>query len=247
VSALSKHFGGLKVTDNVSLELADGEIHSVIGPNGAGKSSLLAQLCGLLTADRGCIELRGENVTRWSAARRAREGLARTFQITSVFREFTAHENVLLACQAARFGHAFSFWMPARSDKDAVDESWACLERVGLAAHGLMRAENLSGGEQRALEIAMALSTRPKVLLLDEPMAGMGHEDTERLTRLILSLRGTVSVLLVEHDMDVVFRVSDRLSVLVYGRVIASGDPETVRLNEDVRHAYLGVEDAADA
>jgi branched-chain amino acid transport system ATP-binding protein len=215
------------------------EVHAVIGPNGAGKTTLVAQVSGLLRPDGGRIVFDGSEITRASAARRSALGLARTFQITSVFRRFTAAENVLLAVQA-RAGHSFRFWSAARSDRRLREPALAVIDELGLSARRDVLAGNLSHGEQRLLEIAIALATRPKLLLLDEPTAGMGPEDAERVKQLLDRLRARYAMLLIEHDMDAVFRLSDRITVLVYGRAIASGAPAEIRDNEEVRRAYLG-------
>jgi branched-chain amino acid transport system ATP-binding protein len=242
LEGLQKRFGGIVATDALTLEVREGEVHSVIGPNGAGKTTLVAQVSGLLTPDAGSIRFDGVDITRHSAARRSRLGLARTFQITSVFRKFTAAENILLAVQA-HTGHSFRFWAPARGDLRLREPAMAVLEDLGLGArHGVL-AGNLSHGEQRRLEIAIALATRPKLLLLDEPTAGMGPDDAESVKQLLDRLRSRYAMLLIEHDMDAVFRLSDRITVLVYGRAIASGTPAEIRDNEEVRRAYLGAEE----
>jgi branched-chain amino acid transport system ATP-binding protein len=202
----------------------------------------VAQVSGLLAPDAGSIRFDGVDITWYSAARRSRLGLARTFQITSVFRKFTAAENVLLAVQA-HTGHSFRFWAPARGDLRLLEPAMAVLEDLGLDARRDVLAGNLSHGEQRRLEIAIALATRPKLLLLDEPTAGMGPEDAERVKQLLDRLRSRYAMLLIEHDMDAVFRLSDRITVLVYGRAIASGTPAEIRDNEEVRRAYLGTEE----
>ena len=242
LESLQKRFGGIVATDALTLEVHEGEVHSVIGPNGAGKTTLVAQVSGLLAPDAGSIRFDGIDITGHSAARRSRLGLARTFQITSVFRRFTAAENVLLAVQA-HTGHSFRFWAPARGDLRLREPAMAVLEDLGLDARRDVLAGNLSHGEQRRLEIAIALATRPKLLLLDEPTAGMGPEDAERVKQLLDRLRSRYAMLLIEHDMDAVFRLSDRITVLVYGRVIASGTPAEIRDNEEVRRAYLGTEE----
>jgi branched-chain amino acid transport system ATP-binding protein len=242
LEGLQKRFGGIVATDALTLEVHEGEVHSVIGPNGAGKTTLVAQVSGLLAPDAGSIRFDGVDITWYSAARRSRLGLARTFQITSVFRKFTAAENVLLAVQA-HTGHSFRFWAPARGDLRLLEPAMAVLEDLGLDARRDVLAGNLSHGEQRRLEIAIALATRPKLLLLDEPTAGMGPEDAERVKQLLDRLRSRYAMLLIEHDMDAVFRLSDRITVLVYGRAIASGTPAEIRDNEEVRRAYLGTEE----
>jgi branched-chain amino acid transport system ATP-binding protein len=239
VRGLSKHFGGIVATDALDLDVAPGEIHAVIGPNGAGKTTLVAQLAGELNPDSGRIGFEGVDITRVSAPGRSRLGLARSFQITSVFRDFTALDNVALAIQA-HAGHSFRFWQPAASDAELAEPAMAALEQVGLAARADVVAGNLAHGEQRQLEIAMALATGPKMLLLDEPMAGMGPEDSERMTAFLRNLKGRYTMLLIEHDMGAVFALADRITVLVYGRAIASDTPDRIRGNDEVRQAYLG-------
>ena len=239
VSGLLKHFGGIVATDNLEIDVLPGEIHAVIGPNGAGKTTLIAQLSGLLRPDAGVIRFDGADITRLSQPARSRRGLARSFQITSVFRDFTALDNVALAIQAQQ-GHSFRFWKSARGDRDLAVPAREVLDEVGLGERADIIAGNLAHGEQRQLEIAMALASRPKMLLLDEPMAGMGVEESEQMTGYLARLKGQVAMLLVEHDMDAVFALADRITVLVYGRVIATGAPDDIRANEDVRAAYLG-------
>jgi branched-chain amino acid transport system ATP-binding protein len=243
VTGLVKRFGGLIATDNVSLEINTGEIHAIIGPNGAGKTTLIAQLAGEIVPNAGTIDFAGHDVTALPVDRRARLGIARSYQITQIFKGFSALDNVAMAVQA-QDGHSFRAWAPARADKSLRDPAQAILERVGLGTRGSVRAVNLAHGEQRQLEIAMALATRPRLLLLDEPMAGMGKDESERMTALLAKLKGEETILLIEHDMDVVFALADRISVLVYGRVIATGSPEAIRANDDVRAAYLGDGDA---
>jgi branched-chain amino acid transport system ATP-binding protein len=236
---LMKHFGGLVATDRVTLEVKPGEIHAVIGPNGAGKTTLLAQLAGELRPDGGSIELAGERVTHLPAHARAARGLARTFQITSIFRDFTALDNVALAVQAGA-GHSFRFLRAASGDPRLCAPAEAALAQVGLAGRAQLPAAILSHGEKRALELALALATQPRLLLLDEPMAGAGPEDAARMMRLLLGLKGRLAMLLVEHDMDAVFALADRITVLVAGRIVATGTPDAIRANEEVRRAYLG-------
>jgi branched-chain amino acid transport system ATP-binding protein len=236
---LTKRYGGLVAVDAVGLAVAPGELHALIGPNGAGKSTLIAMLAGELAPDSGAIAFKGADVTRLHVHRRARMGLARSFQITSVFRRFTALANAVLAVQA-HAGHSFRFWRPAVSDPALAGPALAALERVGLAGRAHDPAALLSHGEQRQLELAMALAGDPAMLLLDEPMAGMGPEDGARIVDLLESLKGERAILLVEHDMDAVFRLADRVSVLVHGRVAACGAPEAVRADPEVRRAYLG-------
>jgi branched-chain amino acid transport system ATP-binding protein len=244
VRGLTKSFGALLASDDVNLEVREGETHAIIGPNGAGKTTLISQLAGNLRPDRGRVRFAGEDVTALSAPARARRGFARSFQITSIYPDFTALENVMLAVQA-RSGSSFRFWRPAREETALSSPARAILEEVGLGERGDVLAANLAHGEQRALEIATALATRPRLLLLDEPVAGMGAEETQRMIALLSSLKGGKTLILVEHDMDAVFSLADRISVLVYGRIIATGAPEEIRANLEVRRAYLGEEIAA--
>jgi branched-chain amino acid transport system ATP-binding protein len=240
--ALIKRFGGLVATGEVSLAVAPGEIHAVIGPNGAGKTTLIAQLAGELRPDAGTIHFAGADISRLGPVQRAALGIARSFQITSVFRDFTTLDNVALAVQA-RAGHSFRLWHAARRDPRLREPAQAVLREVGLAARADVMAAALSHGEKRALEIAMALATRPRLLLLDEPTAGMGAEESAAMVRLLAGLKGRFAIVLVEHDMDAVFALADRITVMVYGRVIASGAPEAIRGDVEVRRAYLGDED----
>lgn len=240
VRGLTKRFGGLTATDNLDFGVDAGELHAVIGPNGAGKTTLIAQLAGVLQPDAGTILLDGENITSLSAHERVRRGLARSYQVTNVFPRFSALENVALAVQA-RDGSSFRFWRPVASERHLAEAALALLDRVGIHSRATVAAGRLAHGEQRQLEVALALATNPRLLLLDEPMAGMGDE-SDRMVRLIESLKGTVTIVLVEHDMDVVFRLADRVSVLVTGRVLATGAPAEIRANADVRRAYLGEE-----
>jgi branched-chain amino acid transport system ATP-binding protein len=239
---LIKRFGGLLATDSVSLEVRPGEIHALIGPNGAGKTTLVAQLTGLLAPDSGTIEFAGHDITRLATPARARLGLARSFQITSVLREFSVLDNVALAVQA-HAGHSFRFLADVRADRAVRDPARRLLDDVGLGDRAALRAASLSHGEQRQLEIAMALAGDPKVLLLDEPMAGMGVEESQRMVGFLRTLKGKRALLLIEHDMDAVFALADRITVLVYGRAIASGTPDEIRGNTEVRQAYLGDQD----
>ena len=244
VRGLRKSFGALLASDDVDLEVREGETHAIIGPNGAGKTTLISQLAGNLFPDRGRVRFAGEDITALSAPARARRGFARSFQITSIYPDFTALENVMLAVQA-HSGSSFRFWRPAREEASLRSPASAILEQVGLSGRGDVLAANLAHGEQRALEIATALATRPRLLLLDEPVAGMGAEETQRMIALLSSLKGGKTLILVEHDMDAVFSLADRISVLVYGRIIATGAPEEIRSNPEVRRAYLGEESAA--
>ena len=244
VRGLRKSFGALLASDDVDLEVLEGETHAIIGPNGAGKTTLISQLAGNLLPDRGRVLFAGEDITALSAPARARRGFARSFQITSIYPDFTALENVMLAVQA-HSGSSFRFWRPAREEASLRSPASAILEEVGLGGRSGVLAANLAHGEQRALEIATALATRPRLLLLDEPVAGMGAEETQRMIALLSSLKGGKTLILVEHDMDAVFSLADRISVLVYGRIIATGAPEEIRANLEVRRAYLGEEIAA--
>jgi branched-chain amino acid transport system ATP-binding protein len=239
---LIKRFGGLVATDNLSIEVHEGEIHALIGPNGAGKTTLVSQLTGNLRPDSGTIHFAGRDVTRLPIHARVQLGLARSFQITAVLREFSAIENVALAVQA-HAGHSFRFLADVRFDKSLREPAWQSLELVGLDGRAGVPAAALSHGEQRQLEIAMALAGKPRMLLLDEPMAGMGAEESRDMVQLLHHLKARYGILLIEHDMDAVFALADRITVLVYGRAIASGTPDEIRANPEVRHAYLG-EDA---
>ncbi len=241
VRGLRKSFGALRATDGVDLEVRAGETLAVIGPNGAGKTTLIGQLAGLLSPDAGAIRFAGEDVTALPAPRRALKGLARSFQITSIFAEFSALENVALAVQA-HAGHSFRFWRPAMQDPALLGPAREMLRTVGLEARAEAIAANMSHGEHRQLEVAMALAGAPRLLLLDEPMAGMGIDESQRMIALLGTLKQRHAMILVEHDMDAVFRLADRIAVLVYGRVIAVGSPQEIRGNEEVRRAYLGEE-----
>src|SRR5713101_8467489 len=239
VRGLSKSFGGLRATDRVDLDVVRGETHAIIGPNGAGKTTLLSQLAGDLSVDAGTISFAGRDIAGLDAPARARLGLARSFQITSIFREFTALDNVALAVQA-RSGHSFRFWRDARQETGLRAPAQAALARVGLAERAHVLVSKLSHGEHRQLEIAMALATSPRMLLLDEPMAGMGPDESARMVKMLRELKRELTILLIEHDMEAVFALADRITVLVYGRIIASGTPEAIRANAEVRQAYLG-------
>ena len=239
VENLVRSFGGIKATDNLSLDVAKGELHAIIGPNGAGKTTLISQLTGQLMPNSGAVHFAGRDVTRLPSYQRSRLGLARSFQITSLLPNFTAADNVALAAQA-HDGHSFRFWGAARKEKHLRDAAQAALTRVGLAKRADVPVSELSHGEQRELELAVALATKPQLLLLDEPMAGLGVTESARMVALLKELRKEVTIVLVEHDMEAVFALADRITVLVYGRVIASGDPDAIRNNEEVKRAYLG-------
>jgi branched-chain amino acid transport system ATP-binding protein len=241
---LSKRFGGVVAVERVDLELAAGEVHALIGPNGAGKTTLIGQIAGAIAVDSGEIQFLQENVTHMPPHERVRAGLARSYQITSIFRRFSVLDNLALAVQA-RSGSSFSFWRPVAAEAALFDEARSLAEEINLEAKLGSLASTLSHGEQRSLEVGLALATRPKLVLLDEPMAGMGPEESKRMIELIGRMRERLTVLLVEHDMDAVFRLADRISVMVNGRLIATGAPEKIRMNEEVRRAYLGDEVAA--
>jgi branched-chain amino acid transport system ATP-binding protein len=239
VAGLTKRFGGLVATNNLDLDVAPGETHAIIGPNGAGKTTLIAQLQGEIRPDAGTISFGARDITREPAHRRAQLGLARSFQITSIFPAFTTLANVALAVQSIG-GHSFRFFAPAVEDRALTAPAREALDIVGLTPRANVLADDLSHGEKRQLELAMALAMRPKLLLLDEPMAGMGRQDGARMTRILAGLKRTYAMLLIEHDMDTVFALADRITVLVAGRAIASGAPDAIRANADVRAAYLG-------
>jgi branched-chain amino acid transport system ATP-binding protein len=246
---LVKRFGGLTATDQVSLTIEPTELHAIIGPNGAGKSTLIGQLSGELQSDSGSIELFGVDVTKTNAAQRARLGLARSYQISQICKDFTAHQNVVMAAlataqrnktdQAGFFG---SFLSPLKNDRKITQLADNAIELVGLTSRANTSAAVLAHGEQRQLEIAMALALEPKILLLDEPLAGMSKGESETMVQLLLKLKGRYPMLLVEHDMEAVFALADRVSVLVYGAIIACDSPGQIRDNAKVREAYLGDE-----
>ena len=240
-TALTKRYGGLVATDNLDLEVAPGEVHAVIGPNGAGKTTLVAQLSGEIPPNGGRIVFAGEDITRLSADARALRGLARSFQVTCLCLEFTAIQNVVLAMYA-RSSRRYDCWRRADQDARLYDASAELLREVGLASRSTTVASELAHGEQRQLEVAIALAMEPRVLLLDEPTAGMGRQESMAMVDLLLRLKGRYTMVLVEHDMNAVFRLADRISVLVYGRCVATGTPEDVRADPAVRSAYLGEE-----
>jgi branched-chain amino acid transport system ATP-binding protein len=239
IERLTKRFGGVTASDEISLEVRRGELHAIIGPNGAGKTTLIGQLTGELAPNSGWVTFDGIDITGLPVYRRSHLGLARSFQITSLFLDFTALDNVALAVQA-HAGHSFHFWRSARSEPALRAPARAALERVGLGQRADTLVSRLSHGEHRQLEIAMALATGPRMLLLDEPMAGMGPEESARMVRMLRELKHELTILLIEHDMEAVFALADRITVLVYGRVIASGAPAEIRANREVRDAYLG-------
>ncbi|MDO8319627.1 ABC transporter ATP-binding protein [Rhodoferax sp.] len=246
VDGLVKSYGGLRATDHVSLSVRSGEIHALIGPNGAGKTTLIHLISGALAPSAGRIQFDGMDVTRMPMHARVAHGLARSFQITSIFNRLSVLDNLALAV-LAHAGHNLNFWWPARHDAERYDQAFEVAERVGLAPQINQLAGVLSHGEQRQLEVGLALATRPKLLLLDEPMAGMGPDESERMLSLLQSLRGETTLLLVEHDMNAVFRLADRISTLVAGRVIACGTPFEIRQHPEVRLAYLGDDEEATA
>ncbi len=239
VRGLTRRFGALAANDALDLDVAEGGIHAVIGPNGAGKSTLIAQLAGEQRPDAGRIRFAGADITRWPTHRRARAGLGRSFQVSSVIPEFTVLENVALAVQA-REGHSFRFWRPFREEYGLQARALETLARVGLAERPGLPAAALAHGQRRRLELAMVLAGRPRMMLLDEPMAGLGPEEIRQLSELLAALREEVTILLVEHDMDVVFGLSDAITVLIFGRNIITGPPAAIRASEAVRRAYLG-------
>jgi branched-chain amino acid transport system ATP-binding protein len=236
---LFKYFGGVTATDSLDFEVKKGELHAVIGPNGAGKTTLIKQLIGEILPDAGQILFDGLDISALPSFRRALLGLSRSYQITSIFPDFTALENVAIAAQAHQ-GHSFAFWTPASSEAVLNAPARQSLDQVGLADKAQRLAVELAHGERRQLEIAMALVSNPKLLLLDEPMAGMGRRESEAMVRLLEKLKSQYTIVLIEHDMDAVFALADRITVLVYGRKIASGAPAEIRASADVRKAYLG-------
>jgi branched-chain amino acid transport system ATP-binding protein len=239
VENLVRRFGGIAATDDLSLDVARGELHAIIGPNGAGKTTLISQLTGQLMPNSGTIRFAGQDITRMPSYRRSALGLARSFQITSLLPDFTALDNVALAAQA-HDGHSFYFWGNARKEKHLREAAGSALRRVGLERRAGVVVSELSHGEQRQLELAVALATKPQLLLLDEPMAGLGVTESAGMVKLLQELRREVTIVLVEHDMAAVFALADRITVLVYGRVIASGEPSAIRQNDEVKRAYLG-------
>ena len=238
-SDISRRFGGLVAVDRVSLKLARGEVHSVIGTNGAGKSTLVNVIAGEIPATGGHVELQGRDVTRWPQPRRARAGIGRSYQRTTIFPRSTVFENCRLAAQA-HHQHALNWWSAAAHCVASTGLAEHAIEQAGLSGQSHRVAGTLSHGQKRQLEIAMCLATAPHVLLLDEPLAGMGAEETERMLTLLSALRPGHAILLVEHDMDAVFRIADRITVMVNGAVIASGPPVEIRSNAEVQSAYLG-------
>ena len=241
VRQLSRRFAAVDALKAVDFSVEAGEVHALIGPNGAGKTTFIHHVSGALNPDSGSVHFAGADVTALSMHQRVTAGMARSYQITNVFPSLSALDNVALAVQGrADAGSSFRFWKPVRSEQRLFEEARACLDQVGLGARNETLASSLAHGEQRALELAMALATRPRMLLLDEPMAGAGPEESARMVELIEHLARHVTILLVEHDMAAVFRLADRISVLVNGQLICTGEPEAVRANPEVRRAYLG-------
>lgn len=240
---LCKSYGAVQASNNLELEVVSGELHALIGPNGAGKTTALNQLSGELKPDAGCIYFNGRDITAMPGYKRARLGLARSYQITSIFEHLTVSTNLALAIQA-HLGHSFKFWKNAYTDSELCLRVGPALKRVGLEHRADHMAGTLSHGEKRQLEVGMALAGNPKMLLLDEPYAGMGPGGTIELSKLIQKLKHDVTILLVEHDMNVVFSLADRITVLVYGEAVATGTPDQIRSNTTVRQAYLGEEES---
>jgi len=243
IEGLTKRFGGVVASDDIILDVKVGELHAIIGPNGAGKTTLIGQLSGEIVPNSGRIYFEGRDITALPVYSRSVLGLARSFQVTSLFRDFTALDNVALAVQA-HAGHSFHFWRFARGESELRKPAIAALARVGLDHRADTVVASLSHGEQRQLELAMALASRPRLLLLDEPMAGLGPEESARMVETLRALKQELTILLIEHDMEAVFALADRITVLVYGRVIASGDSAAIRANPEVREAYLGEHEA---
>jgi branched-chain amino acid transport system ATP-binding protein len=239
IEGLVKQFGGITASDDITLAVAAGELRAVIGPNGAGKTTLIGELAGEIAPDAGRVFFAGQDITALRPDQRAARGLARSFQITSLFLDFTALDNVALAVQA-QAGHSFRFWRDARRDPALREPARSALANVGLDGRADVIASELSHGEHRLLELAMALASKPRLLLLDEPMAGLGPEESARVVTMLRGLKGSLGILLIEHDMEAVFALADRITVLSYGRVIASDVPDAIRADVEVRKAYLG-------
>ncbi|HEY7246766.1 MAG TPA: ABC transporter ATP-binding protein [Xanthobacteraceae bacterium] len=246
IEGLTKRFGGVLASDGISLAVPRGELHAVIGPNGAGKTTLVSQLAGEVAPDSGRIRFENAEITRLPSWRRSQRGLARSFQITSLFPDFTVLDNVALAVQS-RAGHSFQFWHKAREETSLREPARAVLARLGLLGRADVLVSKLSHGEHRQIEIAMALATAPRMLLLDEPMAGMGPDESARMVKTLRELKRDLTIMLIEHDMEAVFALADRITVLVYGRIIACGTPEAIRADEQVRQAYLGEQESLHA
>jgi branched-chain amino acid transport system ATP-binding protein len=243
VEGISKSFGALKASDNISLDLKRGEIHALIGPNGAGKSTLIKQIAGGLKPDFGTIHFRGQDISTLTTAQRARLGLGRTFQISALAMDYTVLQNVVLGA-VGQSGRVFRFFRPVMKDAVLLEHAHQALARVGLEDHAEVITAELSHGQRRQLEVAVALTLAPKAFIMDEPMAGMGAEGSRTLTTFLQELKSEAPILLVEHDMDAVFALADRISVLVYGQIIATGKVADIRADPAVREAYLGSEDA---
>jgi len=241
VTGLKKSFGGVTATDDVNIEVVKGELHAIIGPNGAGKTTLISQLSGSVKPDAGVIRLNGANITNKPAHARAGLGITRSFQITSLVMDMSVLDNIALAVQATD-GHSFKFLIPARSIDYIRDKALAMLAEVGLVERAQDPTRNLSHGEHRQMELAIALASQAELMMLDEPMAGLGPEESATMVAYLKRLKGKRTILLIEHDMDAVFALADRISVLVYGKIIATGLPADIRSNDAVRHAYLGEE-----
>jgi branched-chain amino acid transport system ATP-binding protein len=242
IIGLCKQFGGITATNNIDLNINEGEIHAVIGPNGAGKTTFISQLSGDLQADKGAILFQGDLINTMSSNKRSLLGIARTFQITSLMLDMSTLENVALAVQA-HSGHSYRFWQDARQNDQLIEPALKVLKQVGLLERKNIMTRELSHGEHRQLEIAMALATQPKLLLLDEPMAGMGAEETQKLIAILKTLKTGKTMILIEHDMNAVFSLADRITVMVYGKIIATGSPKEIRANQKVKAAYLGDEE----
>ncbi|MGC6526652.1 MAG: ABC transporter ATP-binding protein [Paracoccaceae bacterium] len=239
VQGLNKAYGGVKATDDLHLSLDQGELHAVIGPNGAGKTTLISQLCGNVMPDSGTVHFAGRDITTLGEHQRPHLGMSRTYQITSLIRTMSVLDNLQLAVQV-RAGHSFKFWTNARTRRSQREKASIFAAQVGLEEKLNSRVDNLAHGEQRRLEVAMALAGDAQLLLLDEPLAGLGAQEAQQMISLLKSLKGQQTMLLIEHDMDAVFSLADRISVLVYGHIIATGRPEEIRANADVQQAYLG-------
>jgi len=236
---LTKQFGGVRACDDISLKILVNETHAIIGPNGAGKTTLVSQLSGGLKPDSGTVHFNGRDITSLPVHKRNAIGLARSFQITSLIMSMSVLDNVALGVQA-RDGHSFRFWKPARAVTKLRDRAMEILEQIELGDKAQSKVSALSHGERRQVEIAVALAGEPTLLLLDEPMAGMGASESSKMVDILKTMKGEKTIVLIEHDMDVVFALADRISVLVYGRIIATGSPDEIRQNNDVRRAYLG-------
>ncbi len=239
IENLTKRYGALTVSDAITCDLKQGEIHTLIGPNGAGKSTLVGQIAGWIKPDTGSIYLNGIDITKMNVAKRSRLGLGRSFQVSCLAMELTAQRNVMLAVQA-RQGSSYRFWKPASTDQSLIEEADKVLARLNISEFKDVIAAQLSHGKRRELEVACALALQPKVLLLDEPMAGLDPASTQGLINFLQNLKTEIPILLIEHDMDAVFQLSDRISVLVYGKLIFSGTPDEIKASPEVRKAYLG-------